>query len=764
MGLKNITLRQKLTVYIAIGTFLVFIASTFLIISTTTSQHEELAYQQSIETASKYANEFNADQVKYRAISKTIADTIFEDRTCDREEINLILKEILVKNPELIGTYVCFEPDAYDGRDSEYANTTGHDSTGRFIPYWNKLDGNISLDPLKDYEELDYYMLPKSTGNYVLTEPYWYSEKIIISHSTPIFHEGHFIGIGGVDVTLNGLDAIVSNITVFQNGYAILSSNQGVILSHPTKKEWIGEKTLYDLNDELAKMADDIKEGKSGHIETIDPVTGKQVVAFYEPTKEGNYSFILVVPKEDMLEGVVDLRNELITISVIAILFMGLVAFFTANTVSKNIGNIIDDFKNISDSALNGDFDTRANTDIDIDFKQFTIGLNHLLDNLQLSNELNEEMGNIIDHSPVTVFKWKNEKGWPVELVSGNITQFGYVADDFVSKFINYADIIHPGDLKRVEDTLSENIIKRIPHFISQYRIRTRSGEIRWIEEQTLLRFDKNNNINYLQGIIVDISERKNAEDHVIKAKMDAEAANQTKSEFLANMSHELRTPLNSIIGFSDIMLEKIAGPINEKQEKYIVNIRNSGKHLLNLINEILDLSKIEAGKMEVHYELFSVREVATDIVTIIKPLALKKKIELKVDIEKDISTINADKTKFKQILYNLLSNAIKFTDENGKVHLTAACEGDQLTFSITDTGIGISPEHIEKIFQPFRQIDSDNSRNYQGTGLGLVLVKNFVELHGGNIRVKSKKEAGSTFTFTIPVDEMGASEKEQND
>ncbi|MEL4304878.1 ATP-binding protein [Methanococcoides cohabitans] len=751
MNLKDITLRKRLTMYIVIGTFLVFIASTSVIISTTTSQHEELAYQQSIEIARKHANEFNADQVKYHTASKIIADMISDSLICDRNEANMILREILTKNPEIVGTYVCFEPDAYDGEDIKYANTYGHDSTGRFIPYWNKLDGNITLDPLHDYEELDYYRLPKETGEYVLTEPYWYEDKIIISHSTPIFNEDEFIGIGGVDVTLNGMDSVVSNVTAFNAGYAILSSNQGVILSHPTKKEWIGEKTLYEFNDDIAKMALDIKEGKSGHIETIDPVTGKEVVAFYEPTKEGNYSFILVVPEEDMLEGVVNLRNELISISVIAILFMGLVAFFTANSLSKNIGNILDDFEDISESALKGNFDARAKTETDVDFKQFTKRLNQLLDNLQSSNELNEQMIYVIDHSPVTVFKWKNEKGWPVEVVSGNIKQFGYVANDFISKEIDYADIIHPDDVKRVEETLSKRLEEGIPHFTSQYRIITKNGEHRWVEEQTLLQVDKKTNMKYLLGIIVDITDRKIAQDQIIKAKMAAEAANQTKSEFLANMSHELRTPLNSIIGFSDILIENIPGPTNEKQLKYITNIKNSGEHLLDLINGILDLSKVEAGKMEVLYEEFNFKEVTDEVVMIIKPLALKKNIGLQVNIEPCLSTINADRTKLKQILYNLLSNAIKFTSEKGEIRLLATISYDILRVDVIDNGIGIDPRDIEKLFQPFSQIDSDSSRNYQGTGLGLALVKNFVELHGGSVNIDSKKGSGSTFSFKIP-------------
>ena len=250
----------------------------------------------------------------------------------------------------------------------------------------------------------------------------------------------------------------------------------------------------------------------------------------------------------------------------------------------------------------------------------------------------------------------------------------------------------------------------------------------------------------------VDISAIKEAEKELLASKIHAESANRTKSEFLANMSHELRTPLNSVIGFSDILTERIVGPLNDKQSRYIENISSSGKHLLNLINDILDISKIEAGKMDLYYEVFDASQAVSEVISILNPLAAKKNIHLSYECNSSNIQINADKGKFKQMLYNLAGNSVKFTPSGGYVTIYLSVEDDALVTSIKDTGIGISENDQNILFKPFVQLDSAVNRRFEGTGLGLALVKNIVELHGGNIWLESELGKGSIFYFRVPI------------
>jgi len=249
-----------------------------------------------------------------------------------------------------------------------------------------------------------------------------------------------------------------------------------------------------------------------------------------------------------------------------------------------------------------------------------------------------------------------------------------------------------------------------------------------------------------------DITQRKQAEEALLQAKRDAEAANRAKSEFLATMSHELRTPLNAIIGFSEMLGTKISGELNEEQVRFAKHISNSGRHLLELINGILDLSKVEAGKMELVCEEFSLSEILDDIKASMSSIASKKNIHIRVIGQLGDTYILADKMKFGQIMFNLLSNAIKFTPDHGEVSVTVRRATNHIQISVSDTGIGIPEHRLEDIFDPFTQVDSSTRRKYGGTGLGLALVKKYVEMHGGKIEVNSELNKGSTFTFTLPV------------
>jgi len=256
----------------------------------------------------------------------------------------------------------------------------------------------------------------------------------------------------------------------------------------------------------------------------------------------------------------------------------------------------------------------------------------------------------------------------------------------------------------------------------------------------------------YIAELITDMTRQKEAELEILRAKEIAESADRIKSAFLASMSHELRTPLNSIIGFTGILLQGLAGPLNEEQEKQMGMVQKSARHLLQLINDVLDISKIEAGQLNLSIEQYDLSESFESVLQIIRPMALKKGLKLVVDIDSEVRDIVSDRRRVEQILINLVNNAIKFTD-HGEVRIKSTVDEMRIVTSITDTGIGISPPNIATLFEMFRQIDTGAARSYEGTGLGLSICRRLVEMLGGEIWATSEGEQkGSTFTFTLPL------------
>ncbi len=253
-------------------------------------------------------------------------------------------------------------------------------------------------------------------------------------------------------------------------------------------------------------------------------------------------------------------------------------------------------------------------------------------------------------------------------------------------------------------------------------------------------------------------SNQKRQLAEIAQQKRELEVANaqineisRLKSEFLANMSHELRTPLNAILGFSEILKDNLVALSPEKQQECLENIHASGKHLLELVNDVLDLSKIEAGRMELSYDRFDVLSALREVHNVIRSLSERRDIQLTMEVVPETLEIRADKSKFKQVLYNLLSNAIKFTPQGGRVWVDAHVSDEDLTVTVGDTGIGIPREHQNKIFDEFYQLEQ-TTRRVEGTGLGLSLTQRLVQLHGGRISVESEPGHGSRFTFTLPL------------
>jgi signal transduction histidine kinase len=239
--------------------------------------------------------------------------------------------------------------------------------------------------------------------------------------------------------------------------------------------------------------------------------------------------------------------------------------------------------------------------------------------------------------------------------------------------------------------------------------------------------------------------------EQLLWSHQQLELANRSKSEFLANMSHELRTPLNAIIGFSELLQQKVFGTLNEKQSEYIGDIHLSGKHLLTLINDILDLAKIESGQLELDVTDFELTDFIAHTIVMVQDRAGREQVELKVNIQTE-TLCHADKTKLRQVLINLLVNAIKYTPEGGCVTLEVTASAAWMEFAVSDTGIGMSEADLEQVFEQFKQVDNSQNRIYQGTGLGLAISRRLVEVHGGQIKVESEVGRGSRFYFSIPA------------
>jgi two-component system, sensor histidine kinase and response regulator len=248
------------------------------------------------------------------------------------------------------------------------------------------------------------------------------------------------------------------------------------------------------------------------------------------------------------------------------------------------------------------------------------------------------------------------------------------------------------------------------------------------------------------------ITELKQIEEDLRQARDKEQGANRAKSEFLSRTSHELRTPLNGIIGFAEFLIEGNAGHLSPKQKEYLQDIYDSGQHLLRIINDVLDLAKVEAGKMGLTPEMFSIQEAIASVCTGIRLVAQKRAIRVEVAVSSEVLEVTLDQQKFKQILYNLLSNAIKFTEQGGIVKvLLEAQHPNHFKLAVKDTGIGIKPEDLPRLFRDFEQLESGSARRHQGSGLGLALTKRFVELQGGAISVESEYGSGTTFSVVLP-------------
>jgi len=349
-----------------------------------------------------------------------------------------------------------------------------------------------------------------------------------------------------------------------------------------------------------------------------------------------------------------------------------------------------------------------------------------------------------------------SDRGWLH--VSTELSEILGVAPDGIP--LEETDLVrkfsHPDDLEAALAAVEAFVNRSADRYSVKFRAVKPGGEVVHVHMDAERIRDAQGNILYAVGVAQDVTEQRQREMELMTAKRSAEIANRTKTQFLANMSHELRTPLNAVIGFSQLIKDQSFGDIPERYLTYADDINNSGKLLLALINDILDMSRIEAGQHKLVEEVISIEAAINDCVRMVAAKAADGGVRLAVENKGKLPALRADERALKQVLLNVLSNAIKFTPQGGAVTIAAQSLADgRVELTISDTGIGIAEDALKELFQPFRQADASISRRFGGTGLGLAISKKLIELHGGEIQVDSQPGRGTRVILNLPAERV---------
>ncbi len=603
---------------------------------------------------------------------------------------------------------------------------------------------------------------------------------------------GSFYGVVGVDITLNNLTDYIGNFKTSPAGKIFLTDTNGVVLAGEDKKLLF--KKISDHYPELFKLLMKNRKGVASL-----KIQRKENYVYYRTSSHQNWKIAFLIPAENIeneirgpvIVTVVGLSIGLLLLTVVTLI--GLHVFvvrplhrfvretnYIAETsdlerrIEIHSGDEIGLLAKSYNEMINALYKTQQS--LEATGKELRDHRDHLEElvrertmslqevNEKLSEEIEERIRKekelrLVRESMELALKGGDLGYWDVDLLTNNMIVNERWAEMLETSLTEltpttrdvWLAALHLEDRERVLAVGEDYRKGRRAYYEVKYRIVTRKGNVRWqLTRGAVIERDKNGEAIRMVGIVMDITEAQETMQALIAAKQQAEVADNLKSAFLATMSHELRTPLNSIIGFTGIILRERVGPLNDEQKKQLNMVRRSSQHLLALINDVLDISKIEAGQLQLVYENIDLPQTIEKVVQSTRPLADGKRLELGFDISPEIKTIAGDIRRVEQILLNLLSNAIKFT-EKGSIRII--CEADEcgVIVKVIDTGIGIKAEDMETLFKSFRQIDSGISRKYEGTGLGLSISKKLVELMGGKIWVTSIWGSGSTFAFSLP-------------
>jgi len=707
-------------------------------------------------------------------IARSAADYLGIGADLTEDDLFSMLRRNVAGNPLVFGAAIAFETDRYPGRRI-------------FAPYVYRKDSGsdelVATELDYDYTQpgWDWWQRPRQADAAVWTEPYFDEgggNILMTTFSAPFYREGRFTGVATVDLPLGPLNKLLSLPVGDGQRFVLLSGERRILYS--AQHEYIGrplQEVLQELGrEEVGRRIEKAISGQEVRTLRVDGFdTPEPLWVSVATIPSGGWVLISLQDEAQALAFISRQKDRAIVMLTVGFLLSAALVWLLLTWVTRPLQSLSRAVDAVGQGRLDIRIRREARDEIGDLAEHFDEMLVKLSDREAALQELNETLEQRVEkrtrsleaseekfrtmvaNVPGVVYQCLLDKSWTMLYISDGIEDLsGYPAADFINNRERvFSDIMHPDDVARVSHEIADAIARRTD-FLVEFRIRRADGRECWVSGRGQAAFDEQGNPLHLDGAIFDVSELHRLQDELHEAVAAADTANRAKSAFLANMSHELRTPMNAIIGYSEMLVEEAEDLGHEEHIPDLQKIHGAGKHLLSLINDILDLSKIEAGRMDLYLERFELESMLNDVVGTITPLVEKNGNTLVVDLPDKLGAIRADLTKIRQSLFNLLSNAAKFT-ENGTITLAVRREKeagrDWINLSVKDEGIGIAADKIEGLFEEFTQADESTTRNYGGTGLGLAISRRFCQMMAGDITVESTPGAGSTFTIRLPAE-----------